>query len=164
MFKCTECGEVFTEDEIKTWSESRGECWGQPAYEEMEGCPACKGSFEEAEECPICGRYFLSEELNEGICDSCVKDSIDDMNYAKAFEFLAQADDFDYFFLKFYFTDEVFEEPKKELSNEFRQLFKRKILADRINGNQHFLDSLKKYLKNHCFFDWAEFMSEGVNK
>ena len=50
MFKCTECGEVFTEDEIKTWSESRGECWGQPAYEEMEGCPACKGSFEEAEE------------------------------------------------------------------------------------------------------------------
>lgn len=24
MFKCTECGEVFTEDEIKTWSESRG--------------------------------------------------------------------------------------------------------------------------------------------
>lgn len=39
MYICGECGMIF--DEIAHWEESRGEFWGQPAYERMSGCPYC---------------------------------------------------------------------------------------------------------------------------
>ena len=48
---CGECGHIFEEEEIATWSEDRGEFWGQRAYETMWGCPACfSGDIEEYKE------------------------------------------------------------------------------------------------------------------
>lgn len=44
-YKCYRCGYEFNEDEIEYRREYRGECWGQPAYEEVEVCPNC-GSME----------------------------------------------------------------------------------------------------------------------
>lgn len=44
MYKCTECGRTFDDGNIATWEESRGEFWGQPAYERMCGCPYCYSS------------------------------------------------------------------------------------------------------------------------
>lgn len=77
-YKCCECGEVFDEDEVQTWDEYRGECFGFPAYETLAGCPQCGEAFEEAYECKGCGRYFLSDELfgdvTEGYCADCLED------------------------------------------------------------------------------------------
>lgn len=42
---CQECGACF--DEPGTCRCSQGEFWGFPAYETMDCCPYCGGSFEE---------------------------------------------------------------------------------------------------------------------
>ena len=39
--KCGLCGELFDEDELEHDYEYVGECWGQPAYEEISRCPYC---------------------------------------------------------------------------------------------------------------------------
>lgn len=38
---CEDCKNTFGEDELATWEEARGEFWGQPCYETMQGCPYC---------------------------------------------------------------------------------------------------------------------------
>lgn len=40
-YNCNDCGLIFDENEIAMWKESRGEFWGQPCYETMQGCPSC---------------------------------------------------------------------------------------------------------------------------
>lgn len=39
MIKCNDCKHYF--DAPAQWKESRGEFWGQPAFETMTGCPYC---------------------------------------------------------------------------------------------------------------------------
>ena len=73
--KCLECGNVFDDDEISYWSESRGEFWGEPCSEEMSGCPYCGGDYEDAYECEECGEYFTLDELDENhLCEDCRED------------------------------------------------------------------------------------------
>ena len=69
MYKCTECGAIF--EYPASWEESRGECFGFPAYETMYGCPKCRGDFEEAKECEECGEWHFRDELDDGLCKSC---------------------------------------------------------------------------------------------
>jgi DNA-directed RNA polymerase subunit RPC12/RpoP len=72
---CLECGKTFEDDEIECWQESRGEFWGEPAYENMSGCPHCGGAYEEAYECENCGEYFTLDELDENhLCEDCRED------------------------------------------------------------------------------------------
>lgn len=40
-FKCTDCGEIFTENESGTSHELVGEFWGAPAYNDYMACPRC---------------------------------------------------------------------------------------------------------------------------
>lgn len=49
MWQCNDCGLIF--EVPKRWKESRGEFWGQPAYEEVSGCPHCySGDYDEYRE------------------------------------------------------------------------------------------------------------------
>ena len=75
MYKCCECGAVF--EEPATWKEYRGEYWGDPAYEEMSGCPECEGGYEEAFECEERGKWCSKDELIGGLCEDC-QDELDD--------------------------------------------------------------------------------------
>ena len=73
---CLDCGTVFNADEVERVQDYRGECWGQPAYEEELICPHCKSSdIEDAEECEICDSWCSAEELydNGGICTACLE-------------------------------------------------------------------------------------------
>ena len=81
MYKCTECGHIFEYGEEKKRMESRGEFGGSPCFEEMIGCPLCGGEYEETIPCKICGSEHLEEELNGGVCDSCIDE------YRKDFDF-----------------------------------------------------------------------------
>ena len=75
MFVCLECGHIFDEDEVYTWKESRGEYWGTPCYEEMAGCPRCKGDYVETYKCDVCGEWingsYIKLESGERICENC---------------------------------------------------------------------------------------------
>lgn len=54
MLKCEDCGAIFEEEELATWNENRGEFWGMPCFETMQGCPNCHSGdvvdYEEGEE------------------------------------------------------------------------------------------------------------------
>lgn len=69
MYKCLECGEVF--DNPESWRERRGEFWGAPAYEEMAGCPNCRGDYEELVACELCGEEHEEDSLTCGVCEGC---------------------------------------------------------------------------------------------
>lgn len=69
MFCCNECGHLFEEGEQSTWKENVGEYGGSPYYEEMSGCPLCKGDYEEVFECKICGSYNCKK--GESFCQDC---------------------------------------------------------------------------------------------
>lgn len=50
-YKCAYCGCIFDEEDAGTYSESRGEFWGEPCYETMLCCPECRSTdFEECDE------------------------------------------------------------------------------------------------------------------
>ena len=67
--KCCDCDAIFNEEDAGTYSESRGEFWGEPCYETMLCCPECRSTdFEECdeyEECWLTGNYEGAE------CYSC---------------------------------------------------------------------------------------------
>lgn len=71
-YKCLECGHIFERGEEDVWRESRGEFWGQPCYEEVSGCPLCRGGFRETVQCASCGGEHLEDELHGGVCDECI--------------------------------------------------------------------------------------------
>ena len=71
-YRCLDCGRVFEEGEQSYWSESRGEYWGMPCWEEMVGCPFCGGDYEETTPCDICGGGYEKEELSGGVCKHCI--------------------------------------------------------------------------------------------
>ena len=49
MIRCNDCTHLF--DAPAQWNESRGEFWGQPAFELMTGCPHCYSTdYEEIKE------------------------------------------------------------------------------------------------------------------
>ena len=45
MYKCTKCGKLFHEGEIKIISEATEDYRGMPCYEDREYSPCCKADF-----------------------------------------------------------------------------------------------------------------------
>ena len=77
---CLDCGHIFEEGEQTERSENRGEYWGVSCFQYLSGCPKCGGEYEESTPCAICGSEHLEEDLNGGLCDSCIdnyKNNID---------------------------------------------------------------------------------------
>ena len=42
IYKCGNCGRVFSEDKADTRKEFVGEFWGAPAYQNILVCPDCR--------------------------------------------------------------------------------------------------------------------------
>ena len=80
MLKCLKCGHVFSEYDLYTWEESRGEHFGIPCYEIMRGCPICEGDYEETVQCAVCGSEHLEDELFGGVCSECIDEYRKDFN------------------------------------------------------------------------------------
>lgn len=57
IYKCGNCGRVFTDEQADTRKELVGEFWGAPAYKEYLCCPDCRS--DEIEE------YYESEESDD---------------------------------------------------------------------------------------------------
>ena len=82
MFRCCECGNLFEEGEQAVWEETHG--LDSPPYEKWSGCPACNGDYEEVHQCKKCGDWHSEDDLYEGWCEKCLRESI---NYDTFFEY-----------------------------------------------------------------------------
>ena len=82
MYRCCDCGNLFEEGEQAVWEETHG--LDSPPYEKFSGCPVCKGDYEEVHQCKKCGDWHTDDELYEGWCEKCLRESID---YETFFEY-----------------------------------------------------------------------------
>ena len=76
MYRCENCGNLFEEGEQAVWYENQGECHGVTAMERFSGCPVCKGDYEEVHQCKKCGEWHSDDELYDGWCEKCLRESI----------------------------------------------------------------------------------------
>ena len=84
MFKCCECVHLFEEGEQAVWYENQGECHGVTAMERFSGCPICHEDYEEVHQCKKCGDWHSDDELYDGWCEDCLRETI---NYETFFEY-----------------------------------------------------------------------------
>ena len=70
MYKCENCGAVFTATEVPIHKEYHHELDGCP-YETFIGNCSCGGDILEAEQCVVCDEYVFGDELVCGVCQSC---------------------------------------------------------------------------------------------
>ena len=82
MYRCCECGNLFEEGEQAVWEEHHG--LDSPPYEKFSGCPVCRGDYEEVHQCKKCGDWHSEDELYDGWCDDCLRETI---NYDTFFEY-----------------------------------------------------------------------------
>lgn len=71
MFICTECFQLF--EEPSHWEETHG--LDAPPYEQMSGCPYCKGDYVKTYQCNSCGEWITTDtyvEVNDNrYCENC---------------------------------------------------------------------------------------------
>ena len=80
--KCTDCGYVFDYEDRTVVKESHG--FNDGFYETFSCCPNCGGDFEDAADCCECGETFTENELYDGWCEKCLRETI---NYDTFFEY-----------------------------------------------------------------------------
>ena len=82
MYRCENCGNLFEDGEQAVWEE-RHEL-DSPPYEKFSGCPICKSDYEEVHQCKECGEWHTEDELYDGWCEKCLRETI---NYDTFFEY-----------------------------------------------------------------------------
>ena len=80
--KCTDCGYVFDYEDRTVVKESHG--FDDGFYETFSCCPNCGGDFEDAADCCEGGEAFTENELYDGWCEKCLRETI---NYDTFFEY-----------------------------------------------------------------------------
>ena len=80
--KCTDCGYVFDYEDRTVVKESHG--FNDGFYETFSCCPNCGGDFEDAADCCGCGKTFAENEMYDGWCEKCLRETI---NYDTFFEY-----------------------------------------------------------------------------
>ena len=115
--KCTDCGYVFDYDERTVVKESHG--FDDGFYETFSCCPNCGGDFEDAVDCCECGETFTENELYDGWCEKCLRETI---NYDTFFEYCEANKDEQY--LDIFVMSELLGgmDCPKNVSYEFHQL------------------------------------------
>ena len=82
MYKCDVCGHLFEDGEQRTVTETYG--FPDGLSERFNVCPLCGGDYQRVKQCCSCGNWHTEEELFEGWCETCLKDSI---NYDTFFDY-----------------------------------------------------------------------------
>ena len=117
MYKCSNCGEIFEEpNAIK-------EDWGEMFYV----CPYCNGDYEEAHQCQECDEWHTEDELYDGWCEKCLRETI---NYDTFFEYCEANKEHQY--LDIFVMQNLFDmDCPNNITGEFHQLmieeYKRKV-------------------------------------
>lgn len=80
--KCTSCNYVFDFEDRTVVKQNHG--FDDGFYETFSCCPNCGGDFEDAADCCECGETFTENELYDGWCEKCLRETI---NYDTFFEY-----------------------------------------------------------------------------
>ena len=79
MYVCNDCGMFFEEEKVNT--ESVGEFWGAPAYQEYGVCPYCKSTdckkisgLSKAGSVALWGIFALGKTTKQFHCNNCKAD------------------------------------------------------------------------------------------
>ena len=145
MYRCLECKNLFEEGEQAVWEERHG--LDSPPYEKFSGCPVCKGGYEEVHQCKGCGDWHSEDELYDGWCEKCLRESI---SYETFFEYCEANKDENYLdaFVMCYLLD--CDEVPKHPSWDFHQLmvetYRHAVLeAKRLKGSFDFLPNCVEF-------------------
>ena len=135
MYRCCSCGTLFEEGEQAVWEETHG--LDSTPYEKFSGCPVCKGDYEEVRQCKECGDWHTDDELYDGWCESCLRNTI---NYDTFFEYCeANKDDH---YLDVFVMDDLLGgmDCPDNISKEFHQLmietYKRTVANAKLLGEK----------------------------
>ena len=79
--KCTDCGYVFDYEDATAVMEDHG---FDDFPETFRICPNFGGDFKDAFDCDHCGEAFTDDELYDGWCEKCLRETI---NYDTFFEY-----------------------------------------------------------------------------
>lgn len=117
MYRCESCGHLFEDGEQAVWEETHGLDCGP--YEKWSGCPLCRGGYEEVHQCKECGDWHTENELYDGWCEKCLRETI---NYDTFFEYCEANKDEQY--LDIFVMSELLGgmDCPKNVSYEFHQL------------------------------------------
>ena len=163
MYKCIDFGHLFEEGEQAVWYENQGECHGVTAMERFSGCPVCKGDYEEVYQCDSCGDWHTEDELYDGLCENCLRETI---NYDTFFEYCEANKDEQYLdsFMMFYLLGGM--DCPDKVSPEFHQLmietYKRRVADAKLLGGGfdfladcvHFVMDDDGYSGRENYADW----------
>ena len=69
-YVCKDCGRIFDESEIVTYTESYGE--------RFTVSPCCNEEFYEADMCEKCGEWVDPLEMNGNICKDCEEELVEE--------------------------------------------------------------------------------------
>ena len=130
MYRCENCGHLFEEGEQARWTEEYGEKW--------DGCPVCRGGYEEVHQCKECGEWHTENELYDGWCEKCLRETI---NYDTFFEYCEANKDEQY--LDIFVMSELLGgmDCPKNVSYDFHQLM---------------IDLYKKRVEEAALHNWAQ--------
>ena len=124
MYRCESCGNLFEEGEQAVWEERHG--LDSPPYETWIGCPVCRGGYEEVHQCKECGDWHTEDELYDGWCEKCLRETI---NYDTFFEYCEANKDENYldmFVMQYLLNcDEVPKYPSPEFHQLMIKIYKR---------------------------------------
>ena len=164
MYRCCECGNLFEEGEQAVWEETHG--LDSPPYEKFSGCPICKGDYEEVHQCKECGDWHSEDELYDGWCEDCLRESI---NYDTFFEYCEANKDEQY--LDIFVMSELLGgmDCPDNISSEFHRLmieiYKRSVSDVKLfDGRFGFLEDCVRFVMDDDGYSGRENYADWLNK
>ena len=146
MFKCCECGHLFEDGEQAVWEERHG--LDTPPYEKWSGCPLCRSDYEEVHQCKECGDWHYEDELYDGWCEKCLRETI---NYDTFFEYCEANKDENYLdtFVMCYLLncDEVPKYPSWDFHQLMSETYKKSVVNFKLLGGKYdFLENCIRFI------------------
>ena len=165
MYRCLNCGNLFEDGEQATWYENQGECHGSIAMGRFDGCPLCRGDYEEVYQCKGCGDWHSEDDLYDGWCEKCLRETI---NYDTFFEY-CEANSDEHYLDIFMMSDFLRMDCPDNVSPEFHLLmvetYKRKVAdAKLLRGRFDFLSHCVRFIMDDDGSIGREHYADWLNK
>lgn len=166
MYRCCECGNLFEEGEQAVWYENQGEYHGVTVWERFSGCPVCKGDYEEVHQCKECCEWHTEDELYDGWCEKCLRETI---NYDTFFEYCEANKGENYLdtFVMCYLLncDEVPKYPSWDFHQLMAETYKRRVANTKLLGEKFgFLEDCIRFVMDDDGSIGRENYADWMNK